>query len=289
MVLDWKKRASSISVYVCAAVFLLAGSLCVQAAESTKAATPDGTAIVWVQSDEGNFPVFFSMYDGEQWKEPLVISENDKLNLVPSVTKNDKGKIWVVWTVFDKGETDLFYKYYAGESWSDEQKIETGLDANIAPSILFDDDNVLWLVWAGSDGQDDDIYYTRWNGSAFEPAERITDNSVPDVLPVLGLTSTGTLWVQWKYYGDSGYETMVSEWKGSEWSEAKLADGDFYLKYASVNNPAQEVEELEIELPEVVEDSKAVSAYVPGQEIQSVPLRMMDESADADATDVMPQ
>ena len=288
MVLNWKKSMNRISIYVCAAVFLLVGSLCTQATENIKDA-PDGTAMVWVQNSDGNFPVFFSAFDGKQWKEPLIVSENEKLNLVPSITKGDKGEIWVVWTLFDKGETDLFFKYYADGSWSDEQKIETGLAANIASSILFDDEKVLWLVWAGSDGQDDDIYYTRWNGSAFEPAERITDNSVPDVLPVLGMTSKGKVWVQWKYYGDSGYETMVSEWKGTEWSEAKLADGNFFLKYASVKEPAGEAEELEIELPEFVSDPRAVSVFVPDQEIQSIPIRLMDESTDIDATNVMPQ
>ena len=286
MGLYWKKKIRVLGCYVCAVAFLLVGSLCAQATEKTKD-LPYGTAMVWVQNSEGNFPVFFSKFDGKQWKEPLIVSENEKLNLVPSIAKGDKGEIWVVWTLFDKGETELFFKYYAGGSWSDEQKIETGLPANIAPSILFDDQKILWLVWAGSDGEDDDIYYTRWNGSAFEPAERITDNSVPDVLPVLGMTPEGKLWVQWKYYGDSGYETMVSEWKGTEWSEAKLAKGNFLLKYASAKESAGETEELEIELPEFISDPRAVSVFVPDQEVQSIPIRLMDESADT--TNVMPQ
>lgn len=246
------------------------------AAQSTSVTTAvEGAALTWVEEHKGNFAVFYSQYDGDQWGEPAVISANDKLNIVPTVTRGAGKEKWLAWTVFDSGTTELhFARYHRGE-WTEEQTFETGLPANIAPSLLIDSQQVVWLVWAGGDGQDDDIYYTRWNGSAFEPPERIIDNSVPDVLPVLGLTADGTVWVQWKHYADAGYITMVARWDGEQWEGVTVVEESLYLQYAETITDEKEPLILDLKLPDYLQDPGKASMYVPGQEVQSVPLRLV--------------
>lgn len=251
--------------------------------------------VVWSQATGGNYQVLLAQKSAGQWLEPQVVSNNDSLNIVPCAIAGDNGEIWVVWTVASLGKTDLYFSRKVDGTWSEEQKIETGLDTNIAPSILLDNEQTLWLVWSGGDGQDDEIFFSRWNGTAFEAAGRISDNGVPDVLPVLGITSKGNVWVQWNMYGDQGYIAMAAEWDGNEWSEPEvLGDDSFSTQKAAeaTNNfhlltrqSGQDVAAYEVELenftlPESVANPDTASLFLPEQEIQSLPLRLLkDKSA----------
>jgi len=246
---------------------------------------------VYTQQDDGRYSVFLSTQKDGEWQDPIVISNNDKLNVVPTVAVSDKGVIWVVWGVFSKGDIALHMKRYNNGEWSNEEVIETGMDSNTAPSIIFDGNDVLWLVWAGGDGQDDDIYYSRWNGSAFESPARITDNEVPDIQPVLGLTDTGTIWVQWQMAGDDNYETQSAYWdaENEKWTADPVTEEQTTTrlqKAMTVSSAEDEAveEESEVDLPDFIDLPKTASVHIPGKKVQSIPFRLVEKN-DEQATD----
>ncbi|WP_028580364.1 hypothetical protein [Desulfogranum japonicum] len=239
---------------------------------------------VYSQEDESRYSIFLTIQKNGAWQTPVVLSDNDYLNIVPSLAVNDKGEIWVVWAVFHKGETSLYMKQYSNGAWSKEEKIETGQASSIAPSLIFDADNVLWLVWAGDDGQDDDIYFSRWNGANFEPPSRITDNEVPDVQPVLGLTDEGIPWVQWQFYGNDGYVPRYATWNPdkSEWviSTQEEEENDVPLKKAMTLKSSDDKSSDQVssfDVPGFIEKPKTASFYIPGKQVQSIPYRMVEE------------
>ncbi|WP_028583090.1 hypothetical protein [Desulfogranum mediterraneum] len=274
----------SISVQRCLSCFFLATmvsvGLLLGGVVPGAAAAPAGAAepiMVWTQEAEGLYQVYLSRQVDGQWQTPQAISTNKKLNIVPAVTATRAGEIWVVWAVFDQGATDLYFRRFSDGAWAESEKIETGLQANIAPSLLVDSSQVVWLVWSGSDGQDDDIYYARWNGSAFEPAQRIADNAVPDVLPVLGLNSKGMVWAQWQYHGEAGYQTRTAVWSGEGWSEPVEASPSFLLRRLEpAASVAVEEPTLEFEIPDFVANPDTLSLFLPEQEVQSIPVRLLN-------------
>lgn len=246
---------------------------------------------VFTQESDDRFSVYFSTQKDGEWQEPVVLSDNDLLNIVPSITVGSTGEIWVVWAVFNSGDIDLYMKRYTDDAWTEEEKIETGLSSNIAPSIAFDSNGILWLVWAGGDGQDDDIYYSTWNGSAFEAPLRITDNEVPDVQPVLGVTEDGELWVQWQMATEEGDVPKSAHWDSGaeEWVVDTLIDANTRLKEAMVvpaGEESSDEESLEVELPDYIEMPQTAAFFFPGKQVQSLPYRLIEEPESEEAATV---
>ncbi len=233
----------------------------------------EGSLIVWSDQGSSGYPVYLSEFSGGKWLETTQLTDNENLNLVPCVTKDDSGVIWVVWTVFNGGDSELYFKRYAQGEWSDEQKIDTGLTENTAPTVIIDNKQTLWLAWSSNDGAGDDIYFARWDGSHFEPAERITDTSTPDVLPILGVTENGKVWVQWQAFSDNSYITSVSEWDGDEWTAPLTTE--IRVKPQLEGNDS-DIEFLELNVPDMVNDHKKSTIHRPGNEIQSLPLKFFE-------------
>ena len=270
-----------VAVFCAGLYIVLTGQHNISAAADLK----DYDAIsVYSQEDDGRYSIFLTTQKGGIWQSPVTLSDNDYLNIVPSLAVNDDGDIWVVWAVFHKGETSLYMKRYTAGVWSEEEKIETGQTSSIAPSLIFDEEDVLWLAWAGDDGQDDDIYYSRWNGSNFEAPARITDNEVPDVQPVLGMTDGGSLWVQWQFYGDDGYVARYATWDADEskWELTSQVEdqGEVPLKKIMTlkSSDAKSSEHVSsLDVPAFIEKPQTASFYIPGKQVQSLPYRMIEE------------
>ncbi len=237
----------------------------------------EGSVIVWSDQGSSGYPVYLSEFIDGKWLETIQVTDNQNLNLVPCVTKDDTGVIWVAWTVFNGGNSELYFKRYVNGEWSDEQKVDTGLTENTAPTIIIDNKQTLWLAWSSNDGVGDDIFFARWDGSHFEPAERITDTATPDVLPILGVTKSGKVWVQWQSFNDDTYITNVSEWDGDEWTAPLTTVKRVKLQLEGNDS---NMEFLESNLPDMVNDYKKSTIHIPGNEIQSLPLKFFELNED---------
>lgn len=246
----------------------------------------EDAAMVWSQPQGTEYPVFYSKQDDGQWSEPVQLTNNYRMNVVPALTSDQHGNSWVVWTTLEGVNSYLYYKKYNGVSWSEECKINTGLSSNTAPSVAVDNNGVLWLAWAGFDGQDDEIFYASWSGSAFTPPARITDNQTPDILPVLEFDiGKGALSVQWSGYNGNQYQTYCSQYNGENgWDDPSPAlaiaadtsqhDSGLVTRNEAASDSLSE-EALEVELPDFVQSLPSVSIHVRGMSIQSIPSRMM--------------
>lgn len=265
------------------------------AGHATEVSTPDPAKnAIWAWADEfeDQHAIFLSKHNGTEWEEPVKISDNKALNVVPSVTRTANGNLWVVWSAFDGQQSFLLYKRFLNNEWTEETTYYTGLSSNTAPSVIIDHNEKVWLVWAGFDGISDEIFYSTWNGTEFGPATSITSNDVPDILPVLGFDRENkSLWVQWKQFRKDGYIPYSSNWTGTEWSEPKpvsiepestTVDKKIVFRTAEGVEPTVVAAEnqQEIEVPPFVSSPESASIHIPGHEIQSLPVREMDIIAD---------
>lgn len=263
---------------------------------ATEISTPDpakDTIWTWADRSEDQHAIFLSIQNGTEWEKPVKISNNEALNVVPSVTRTANGNLWVVWSAFDGQQSFLLYKRFIDNEWTEEMTYYTGLGSNTAPSVIVDNSGKVWLVWAGFDGISDEIFYTTWNGTEFSPAVSITSNTIPDILPVIGFNGeTNSLWINWKQFRKDGYIPYSSNWTGTEWTEPKPVslepESMTPVKEIIFRTTAEGVEsttvstenQQEIEIPSFITSPESASIHIPGYEIQSLPVREMDIIAD---------
>lgn len=237
---------------------------------------------LWIWAEVGDKPdtIFFTRGSGESWQIPEQLSENEALNVVPAVLKLNNGKVFVAWSTYENGESKIYYRYETDTGWSEPAVYVSGLTQNMAPSLLVDKKGTLWLFFAGFNGLSDEIYYTTWKDGKFETAVAITSNDIPDILPVTGLAKdSGTIWVQWSQFSKDGYIKYQSRYEGSEWNDPQPVESVSEEENEDVitNDKAQKDEtEFELVIPEVVTDVKSASVHIPGNEIQSLPVRSLD-------------
>jgi len=226
---------------------------------------------VWTWSDQldGQQSIFISRYTGDDWEEPVKISSNENLNVVPSITRTAAGNLWVVWSTIGGGHSSLVYKRLVGGVWTEETSYYTGLNSNTAPSIGIDSAGKVWLAWAGFDGISDEIFYSTWDGSSFAPAIPLTSNSIPDILPVLGFNDKdNTVWIQWKQFKKSGYIVYQTIETESDWSTPAPIE--------ETESVRKDEAQIEITLPPFITNPASASLHIPGHAVQSLPVRDMD-------------
>lgn len=262
-------------VLVFAALFFLSGSCVADDGSDTSVVNEE----LWVWAEVGEQPdtIFFSRGSGDTWQEPLQLSDNRGLNVVPAVVKLNDGKVFVAWSTYENGESKITYRQETEGGWSEPEAYISGLSQNMAPSLLVDAEGVLWLIFAGFNGVNDEIYYATWQDGQFGTAEAITDNDIPDILPVTGLSpETGSLWVQWSQFSTAGYVKYQSIREDGEWSTPQQVEAD--IDEENDNSVSEETAEAEFELviPDVVTDVKSASVHISGNEIQSLPVRSLD-------------
>ena len=237
---------------------------------------------VWSQAQGDEYPVLLTRQTNEGWSTPEKLSNNNNLNLVPTITNDKQNETWVIWSSTEGSNTYLLYKRTQNGQWSDEKKLETGFSSNTAPSIVVDSNNVLWLTWSAFDGQDDEIYSTFWNGSAFTTPVRVTDNQVPDILPIMSFDSaSNTLSVEWQGYSNGTYETFQVSYNEGKWDKTTTSQKS---QPQSITNgiPAGviaadrfETETIDVNLPEFLLSQPSLSLHVKGKAIQSLPARLL--------------
>ena len=272
---------------------------------------PQITNGVWAWDDTAGdrHAVFISRQAGSEWMAPERISDNEGINVVPTVIKTAEKDLFVVWSAFIGQQAQLRYRQCKKEVWAEEREYYTGLSSNTSPSAGMDGDGRIWLVWAGFNGVSDDIYYTTWNGNSFDTARPLTANDVPDIQPVLGIDEkTGHPRLQWQQFSEDGYIVLEASWNGTTWSKpvalpasaaatettapAEMSSpatprslslkkvvftAGTVLNSQAAENSGQAEKDYEIDIPTFINHPESASIHIPGHAIQSLPVRSIIE------------
>ena len=283
---------------------LLLSTVCLAVQQNVPPQTtplPANSVWAWADSIGSQHAIFISRQAGADWEEPVQISHNEGVNVVPSVTQTTPQDLFVVWSTFGGQQAQLHYRQFKQGVWTEEKEYYTGLSSNTSPSICVDNSGVVWLVWAGFNGLSDEIYYSTWNGNGFETAQSLTNNDIPDIQPVLGIDdTTGQPWVQWQQFSEQGYIGLESTWTGSAWSTpvelpttathtSSESSATAQLRTFTLRSlaPAQTATEgskseeadpntgndVEVEIPAFIKSPESASIHIPGYAIQSLPVR----------------
>jgi len=185
----------------------------------------DNAQIVWSEFDGATHQIYFSRLNDKTWLQKTRLSNDDRVNLIPSLSTDEKNRTWVVWSAFDGHGIQLSTAYFDGQNWSTTD-LPSGMTYNTAPAVVTVN-GTAWIVWAGFDGGDDDIFFTRRTSQGWDEPVRVhPDNAVPDILPTIWLDANGTVQVRWYGFDGNVYQPFTSQWREKEWSAPIVENAD---------------------------------------------------------------
>ncbi|TET91394.1 MAG: hypothetical protein E3J35_02975 [Methanomassiliicoccales archaeon] len=140
------------------------------------AAYGNEVCVVWLDVEDGDWDVYYRLFDGISWQAEQEISTDTGTETQdePSVG-TEGGKAYVAWQDFGDGDLDIYYRHFDGISWQPEQEIstDTGSEFQYEPSISVES-GMAHVVWEDTVSGDWDIFYRRFNGTGWEVEERIS-------------------------------------------------------------------------------------------------------------------
>jgi len=191
--------------------------------------TQNGTIwVVWYSVRTGNNEIFYktSPDHGENWSDPIQLTNSSYSDANPSVSQNVDGTICVVWQRNIGGNYDLFYKTSSnhGLSWSNATQLTTDPDTDVSASTTYTWNGTLWVVWASHRTGVYDLFYktSADNGLNWTDPIPLVTSGKYDTAPSVMQAPDGSIWVIWSYENlDLYYKTSPDY--GLSWTpETKL-------------------------------------------------------------------
>jgi hypothetical protein len=140
------------------------------------AAYGNEVCVVWLDVEDGDWDVYYRLFDGTSWQaEQEISTDTGTENQDEPSIGTEGGKAYVAWQDFGDGDLDIYYRHFDGVIWQPEQEIstDTGSEFQYEPSISVEG-GMAHVVWEDTVSGDWDIFYRRFNGTAWEVEERIT-------------------------------------------------------------------------------------------------------------------
>jgi hypothetical protein len=133
-----------------------------------------------------NSYVFYRMYDGESWSDPIWVNRLDGLgNWRTKIDAVSPDNIWITWDGVDStGEYHIYAVHYDGVNWSDEIRLDSDVtNDDGAPNIALDLTCNPWVVWDGYEVSTStaQVFYNRYI-STFLSEGRLGDKFNPSEL-----------------------------------------------------------------------------------------------------------
>jgi predicted transcriptional regulator len=176
--------------------------------------------VVWYDSRDGDFDIYYRHYNGTAWQPEQEISTDvgTEHQMTPSIAV-DGDNVHVVWVDRRNGNDDIYYRHYNGTTWQPQQEISTdvGTEDQWSPSIAVEGDNV-HVVWEDQGGLDRDIYYRYFDGTNWQPEEEISTDigTETQYLPLVEVVGS-KVHVIWYDEGDGDGDIYYRHFNGTSW------------------------------------------------------------------------
>jgi hypothetical protein len=173
-----------------------------------------------------NSYVFYRMYDGESWSDPIWVNRLDGLgNWRTKIDAVSPDNIWITWDGVDStGEYHIYAVHYDGVSWSDEMRLDSDItNDDGGPDIDIDLNFNPWVVWSGYEVSTDtrQVFYNRYTSVL------ISEKNIDIVTKQLILPNpfVDEVYVIFKDYIKPGTEIDILNSEGRKVSKIKNVEG----------------------------------------------------------------
>jgi hypothetical protein len=178
--------------------------------------------IVWQDFGDGDWDIYYRLFDGIAWQpeEKISIDEANEHQQVARIAV-EGNEVHVVWADGNDPDYDIFYRHYDGTSWQPEFEVsnDSGSERQWIPAIAVDDGNV-HIVWRDTGGGDDDIFYRCFNGTEWLPEQEISSDQSDERQSSPAIAAEGgnvhVVWLDWE---DGGVDTDIHyrQFNGTAW------------------------------------------------------------------------
>lgn len=182
--------------------------------------------VIWTQRNMDRHSLNLKSKVETQWGTPaFIIEESANPIIVPTISMDRGGDMWIAWTELDGDQGRLRYRIKRRGRWAPVAEIVTVTSSDMAPSIIIDHEEIAWMVWSGTDETDDDIYFSRWMGDHWQEPERVNENDLwPDILPSISMDSQNRITVSWLGFNGDCYVGYSAFWTGRNWSNEQVEE-----------------------------------------------------------------
>ena len=136
--------------------------------------------------------------NGNNQYDPRNVSRNDGHSIVPSLTVDNTGNVYIVWADSTPDEWDILFSQKSPEGeWTAFENITNSTERSTSPKIAVDGSGNIHLVWVkGPSFPEDKIYYSMkpMGGSWTEPIQ-ISEGW--GAIPSIGIDDAGNVHVIW--------------------------------------------------------------------------------------------
>jgi hypothetical protein len=115
--------------------------------------------LVWTDSRNGNYEIYFKYYDGGAWTGDARVTNMAGESYMPQVALDDSGHLHLTWIDHRDGNGEIYYNRYDGASWGMEHRLTGAPGKSDHPSVATDDDGGLHVVWHDKRDGNGEIYY----------------------------------------------------------------------------------------------------------------------------------
>ena len=223
-------------------------------------------AIVWHSDVSGNWEIWFSIYDGVNWSEPLQLTDNPNRDEWPYIAFLTNNRILVMWHSDRTGSFEIWYKVYSNGVWTEDQQLTIyPSDADYLPAFTELPDGTIAMISTcefvniGGCGLNENLNKTDiWlhrlsidsNGTLSFIESRPITNSAPNqwiIAHSLIYTTNESLWAFWYDISNYNFETHwggftkmyynISDNMGVSWRSYELYSCDGCIQPYAVELP----------------------------------------------------
>ncbi len=188
----------------------------------------DKLHVIWQDRGDGDYDIFYSLFDGVDWQPALEIS-TDTLggDQGPSSVAVADGKVHVVWPDPGDGDYDIVYRTFDGATWQPEEEISTdaGTEDQFWPRVAASSTDV-HVVWQDDGDGDNDITHAHFNGTWQPELEICSDILTEDQLCPSVTVVDDQAHVVWSDQGGGDRDILYRHYNGTAWQPEEEISND---------------------------------------------------------------
>ena len=203
----------------------------------------DDIHLVWMDSTPGNFDIFYSKWNGENWTSPANLSNNPTLSMYPTVSMDLEGQVHVTWMDGDPdGDLHVLHSQLVESNWSEPYNVSRAKGISQRPQIAVDSSGLAHIVWFGNQGGAFELYHAQLVHSQWtEPSNTdlvewyITHDPKWSRNPSLSAGPDGSIHLAWVGLEDvpSPY-SLTQNIRHSRWANNTWSKPDIVSKYGDM-------------------------------------------------------
>ena len=173
----------------------------------------------FLKEPTGGDRVMFTELRGNDWTEPIPLTEPGGDLFGTAITSDGRGRLWVVWSANVNDNWDLYAAHRTKDRWSTPIRITTAPGADFNHAATTDSEGNVWLVWQSFGQTNSDVYVANQEGEAFGEPTAVATSGANDWAPAIAASEDGRVAVAWDSYQRGNYDVLARIWKDGTWGQ----------------------------------------------------------------------